>query len=197
VHIDIQSTDQNGTVTTFSDEATATGGKQVITIGGDQHATVLLINGIGYVQGNQAALISFFGIPSSQARVLAGRWLSFRPGDTIGTSSYDDVVAGITLSSVASELQLPGPDTETGPLTVAGQSVLAIQSPVPSGQQLPPSARETLYVAAQGSRPVLEKLSGAGGVQDQLSFSKWGETVSLSPPADALPVSSLGSPVIA
>jgi hypothetical protein len=197
VHIDIRSTDQTGTVTTFSDEATATGGKQVITIGGSQHAIVLLIDGVGYVQADQGALIGFFGVPRSEAAAVAGRWLSFRPGDSLGSSSYDDVVAGITLSSVASELQLSGPDSVTGPLTVAGQSVLAIQSPVPASQQLPSTARETLYVAAHGSRPVLEKLSGAGGVQNQLTFSHWGETVRLTAPADALPVSSLGAPVLA
>ncbi len=197
VHVDIRSVDASGTVTTFSDEATATGGKQVITIGGSQHATVLYVGDIGYIQGDEAALAGFFGVPTSQAADLAGRWLSFQRGDTLGTSSYADVIAGITLSSVATEIQLPGPYTKTGPVTVAGQPALAIGSPAGEAQPLPSSARMTLYVAAKGSRPVLEKLSNGGSSQYQISFSHWGETVHLTAPPDALPVSSLGTPVIA
>jgi hypothetical protein len=197
VHVDIRSVDASGTVTTYSDEATATGGKQVIAIGSDQHATILYIDGVGYVQGNEPALAGFLGVPRSQAAVLAGRWISFKPGDTLGSTSYNDLVAGITLSSVATEIQLPGPDTETGPVTVEGQSVRAIGSPAGESQQLPSSARMTLYVTTSGARPVLERLSGGGGTQYQISFSRWGETVHLTPPQDALPVSSLGSPVLA
>jgi hypothetical protein len=198
VHIDVTSVDASNDTTSFSDDATATGGQQFITINGTGHATILYLNNVGYLKANESALTGYFGVPATQAAPLEDRWLSFSPGDTLGTTSYSGLVDGITLSSVASEIQLSGPDTVSGPEKVNGQSVLAVTSPTPASEQLPSSARMILYVAASGSRPVLEKLSGVGGgVEDQYSFSDWGESLNLTAPSDALPVSSLGSPVLA
>lgn len=197
VHVDITSADTANGTTSYSDDATPTGGQQIITIDGTQHATILFIHNVGYLKANAAALTGFIGAPAAQTPALAGKWLSFQPGDTLGTTTYASLVAGITLSSVASEIKLSGPDTVTGPQTVNGQSVLAISSPVPTSQQLPSSARMILYVSAGGSRPVTEKLSGVAGAENQYSFSHWGESLHLTVPSDALPVSSLGAPVLA
>jgi hypothetical protein len=197
VHVDISTLDTSNDVTSYSDDATATGGQQVITIDGTQHATILFIDNTGYLKADAAALAGFIGAPAAQVAELAGKWLSFSPGDTLGTTTYASLVAGITLSSVASEIKLSGPDTVTGPETVNGQSVLAISSPIPASQKLPSSARMILYVTASGSRPVKEKLSGVSGTENQYSFSDWGESLHLTAPADALPVSSLGPPVLA
>ncbi|HEX3955290.1 MAG TPA: hypothetical protein VHZ03_01515 [Trebonia sp.] len=197
VHVDITSADTANGTTTYSDDATPTGGQQNITIDGTQHATILFIHNVGYLKANAAALAGFIGAPAAQIPALADKWLSFKPGDTLGTTTYASLVAGITLSSVASEIKLSGPDTVTGPQTVNGQSVLAISSPVPASQQLPSSARMILYVSASGSRPVTEKLSGVAGAENQYSFSHWGESLHLTVPPDALPVSSLGAPVLA
>jgi hypothetical protein len=197
VHIDITTADSPSDVTSYDDDATATGGQQVITIDGTQHATILFIGNIGYLKANVPALTGFIGVSASQAPSLAGKWLSFSPGDTLGTTTYSSLVAGITLSSVASEIELSGPDTISGTQTVDGQSVRAITSPLPASQQLPATARMTLYVTASGSLPVLEKLSGADGQENQTSFSHWGESRHLTAPSGALPVSSLGAPVLA
>ena len=197
MHIDITTADSSSDVTSYDDDATATGGQQVITIDGTQHATILFIDNTGYLKANAAALTGFIGVSSSEAPSLAGKWLSFSPGDTLGTTTYSSLVDGITLSSVASEIELSGPDTITGTQTVDGQSVRAITSPLPASQQLPATARMTLYVTASGSRPVLEKLTGAGGEENQTAFSHWGESLHLAAPSGALPVSSLGAPVLA
>ena len=197
VHVDITNSDPTSGITSFSDDATATGGQQIITINGTEHATILFIGNIGYLKANALALASFIGVSAAQAQELAGKWLSLSPGDTLGTTTYSSLVDGITLSAVASEIQMPGPDTVTGPEKVSGQPVLAITSPAPASQKLPSTARMTLYVTASGSRPVLEKLSDAGGDENQISFSHWGESLHLTAPAGALPVSSLGSPVLA
>jgi hypothetical protein len=197
VHIDISTQDTSNDITSYSDDATATGGQQVITIDGTQHATILFIDNTGYLKADAAALAGFIGAPADQVPELAGKWLSFSPGDTLGTTTYASLVTGITLSSVASEIKLSGPDTVTGPETVNGQSVLAISSPIPASQKLPSSARMILYVTAGGSRPVTEKLSGVTGTENQYSFSHWGKSLHLTAPADALPVSSLGPPVLA
>ena len=108
VHVDITSRSPDDSVT-YSDDATGNGGRQVITFNGTGHATILLIDGVDYVQADAQALHGFFQAPLAQAEQAAGRWISVRPGEKLGTSTYDDVTAGITLSSVATELAVGSP----------------------------------------------------------------------------------------
>jgi hypothetical protein len=154
VHVAITSSSPSGTVT-FSDDASADGGRQSVTIGGTEHATILLIGGIGYVKGNQSALASFIGLPSAQAQQDAGRWIEVRDGDHLGATSYSDLVDGITLSSVAGELGMKAPYTATGTSSVAGQRVIAVRAHAPAGEGLPAAARVVFYVTDDNqARPV-------------------------------------------
>ena len=121
VHLDITAKSPNGTEA-FSDDATASGGRQVITFDGTGHATILLIDGVDYVQADAATLQGFFQASPQQAVQAAGQWISVRQGEKLGASTYDDITAGITLSSVAQELQLGGHLTKAAPATVAGPS---------------------------------------------------------------------------
>lgn len=65
---------------------------------------------------------------------------------------------------------------------MAGQRALAVQGRVPASQQPPASARVTLDVAADGSRPLRETVVASGGYKSATTFSDWGESVPLSPP---------------
>src|SRR5258708_1036746 len=76
VHVDITSSDTTGT-TSYSDDATATGGQQIITIDGVQHATILFIDNIGYLKANASALAGFIGVPAAQTSALAAEWACF------------------------------------------------------------------------------------------------------------------------
>lgn len=191
VHIAISTTLANGSVT-YSDDATADGGRQYITLSTGGHVTVLYVGGVGYVQGNAQGLVGFMDVPSAQAQSLAGQWIAVHPGQELGGSSYADIVAGITLSSVASEIALAAPLALTAPATVAGQRALAVQGRVPASQQPPASARVTLDVAADGSRPLRETVVASGGYKSTTTFSDWGESVPLSPPPH--PVAPAASP---
>src|ERR1700742_921436 len=53
VHVNITS-DTDGTTIRFSQDSTATGGRQDMTFDGVGHATVLLISGVGYLQADEA-----------------------------------------------------------------------------------------------------------------------------------------------
>jgi hypothetical protein len=130
----------------------------------------------------------------AQVQEAADRWISLRPGEKLGTSTYDDVTAGITLSSVASELQLGAALSKTPPTTVAGQPVIGVQAPAPASDGLA-KAKLVLYVTDNPAlRPVRYELVGGGSTKNEISFSQWSEKLSLTVPADAIPASSLEAP---
>ena len=191
VHVDMTyNSPQSSAV--YSDDATASGGRQVITIDRTGHATILFIAGVGYVQANASGLAALFNVPKQLADQFAGQWIALRPGEKLGLSTYDDVTAGITLSSVATELGQNATPTLTAPAIVAGQRVVGVQVPLPADQQLPGTARDVLYITDNSLlRPVLSEVTNAGRYKYQMSFSHWGETLHLTAPANAVAASSV------
>jgi hypothetical protein len=131
------------------------------------------------------------GCDQAQAEAAAGRWIYLRPGDKFCGTDYGTVTDGITLSSVASELAMKnGTATTTAPATVAGQRVVGVQGK-PSGGQLPASAKEVLYLTDDARlRPVLSEQTAAG-IKAEISFSGWGEQLTLTAPKGAVPASSV------
>jgi hypothetical protein len=197
VHVGISTTVAGGSLT-FSDDATASGGRQDITLTTGGNVEIIYVGGTGYVKGDAQGLAGFMGVAAAQAQTLAGRWISVRPGQELGQNSYSDIVDGITLSSVASEIALAGPLSLTSPATIAGQQAVGVRGGVPASQQLPSAARATLDVTAAGSRPLRWTATAAGGYQSTISFSGWGESVPLTAPAGAIPApSSQQTPILA
>lgn len=92
----------------MSEDSAAGSGRQAFTFNGNEHANVLVVNRIAYIEGDQATMASFFGFQPALAARLAGRWISFRPGDSGGGTNYATVTAGVTLAGVAEELNLTG-----------------------------------------------------------------------------------------
>jgi hypothetical protein len=191
VHITITTLVSNGSIT-YSDDATADSGRQYITLSTGGKVTVLYVGGVGYVEGNAQGLAGFMAVPLSQAQSLAGQWIAVHPGQELVQSSYADIVAGITLSSVASEIALNAPLTLTAPASVAGERAIGVQGRAPASEQLPASARVTLDVAAAGYRPLREMVDASGGLTSTTTFSDWGESVQLSPPQH--PIAPVASP---
>jgi hypothetical protein len=191
VHVTIRAADSDGSIT-YSDDAARDGGRQYITTSTGGDVTIVYVGGVGYVEGNEQGLVGFMKLPLSQAQSLADQWIAVHPGQGLGASSYADIVDGITLSSVASEMALAAPLTLTAPATVAGQRTVGVQGRAPASQQLPASARVTLEVAAAGSRPLRETVVASDGYTSTMTFSDWGESLSLSPPRH--PVAPVASP---
>ena len=192
VHVDISSSAPDGSIV-YSDDATASGGRQIATVDKTGHVTSLFIAGVGYVQADATGLAGLFDVPQPQADEFAGQWIALRPGDKLGLSTYDDVVGGITLSSVASELEPSGGTTTlAAPATIAGQRVVAVQAPLPASDQFPATARDVLYMSDNSLlRPVRSEVTDAGSYKYQMSFSRWGETLHLTAPANTIPASSV------
>lgn len=191
MHVNITNSSPQGSVA-YSDDATASGGRQVITIGETGHVTILFIAGVGYVKGDARGLAALFTLPESQADQFADQWIALQRGDKLGASTYDDVTAGITLSSVATELAPGTTVTLTTPTTIGAQQVVGVQAPLPAGDQAPATARSVIYVTDNSLlRPVLSEVTNDGSYKYQMSFGHWGETVHLTVPANPVPASSI------
>jgi hypothetical protein len=190
VHIDITSA-ASGASVKFSDDSAASGGRQLVTFNKTGHATVLFIAGTAYLKADVPALEGFVGCDQAQAQAAADRWIYLRPGSTFCETDYAAVTDGITLSSVASELAMKnGTVTSTAPATIAGQRVLGVQGDT-SGGQLSARGKEVLYLTDDARlRPVHSEVTG-GGTKSEISFSGWGEQLTLTAPKGAVPASSV------
>ena len=178
-HIDARSEASGKTIVVSQDSGPNTG-RQSVTIGSD-HATVMLIRGIAYVNANAGALRDFVGLPASSAS-LAGKWISISPSDP----GYASVSTGVTLRSALQQVSIQAPFTNTGPSIVDGQHVIGIRGMVATGQG--DSEAGTLFVPSSGAiLPVAISASGTQGTE-QAAFSAWGTAVTLTPPANPIPV---------
>jgi hypothetical protein len=173
---------------TESVDITATGGRAVLTEGKTGHATALVIGGVVYIDANQAGLEDMFGVSADAAGLFRDQWIAVRNGEKLGSDGYDNLIAGMSLASLANQLLICGACALAAPATIAGQPVLGVQVPLAAGLQAPASARTVLYVTDDSRlRPVLFEVRGDGSITDWASFSGWRETVHLSAPAHPFP----------
>lgn len=183
-------TRQGPTSIAFSDDSEPGGGRQYITMSGGGQMTVILVSGIGYVDGNAAALSDFLGLTDAMSAQLAGHWISF----SAGSPGYQQVVDGVTTTSVLGEINPAGPLTKTARQMVDGQPVVGVRGPAPASSQMPKGSKITLYVAATGRPLPVSCLEGAGRNLTNISLSHWGEQVSVTPPPHAIPVPVQSAP---
>lgn len=173
----------------YAQDCAANVGRQVVTADHGGQATVLDINGVGYVRGNATALAGFLGAPAKLARRAAGEWISFRSGQ----DGYEHVVSGVTLTEVLAQITLIGVSRTGAVSTVAGHRVIGLRGEVPTGFGIPAGIQGTLYVSATGAPlPVSFQASAGGGAGgEKISFSRWGERVRVSAPERSVRVTSL------
>ncbi len=186
VHVEMISSSASGRAV-YSTDVSSTAGRQVITIAGGGEATVLDVAGIGYVSGNPAALVGFFGFPPSASARLTGRWVSFRSGQPY----YQQVVDAVTLGSALGVVRLSGRLTSKGMESVGGQRVVGVRGIAPSVPGVPAGTRATLYVATTGRLLPVSYQEASGSTRLSAVFSRWGETVSVAAPRGAIPISSV------
>jgi hypothetical protein len=189
VHISVQAR-QGPFTATYSSDAGVNAGRQKVTAGDGGKATILEVNGVGYLQANEKALAGFLGIPQALARRYAGRWISFRAGDP----RYQQVVSGVTIGSVAEELALTSPVSPVGTTTVDGQVVEGFTGGSPVAWHAPAGITAKLYVAARGKPLPVRFEGGVAPSVERVTFSHWGEPLRVTAPPSALPSSVLSGP---
>jgi hypothetical protein len=184
VHEEVDSSGSGHRLLMSNDIGTSEG-RQMITLDG-AHATVVLIGGVAYIQGDSAALTNYFGFPSSDSNQLAGKWISLRSTD----SGFSTVSAAVTLKSDFGQVRLNGPLTKRPVTELDGQHVIPVQGSVtaPGGGA---TVAGTLYVTAQGQVLPVELRASAQAGSETIVWNRWGRAVQLAVPPGAVPVSSI------
>jgi hypothetical protein len=186
VHVEMISSSASGRAV-YSTDVSSTAGRQVITIAGGGAATVLDVDGVGYVSGNPAALVGFFGFPPAVSARLTGRWVSFRSGQPY----YQEIVDAVTLDSALGVVRLSGRLTSKGLGNAGDQRVVAVRGTAPSVPGVPAGTKATLYVSTTGRLLPVSYQEVSGRTRLSAVFSRWGETVRVAAPRNAIPISSV------
>jgi hypothetical protein len=196
------------TTKTSADSVTITGdvskteGTQTVVAnvnGQTGHVTVVLVGGSAYFEGDEPGLAAFMGLPQTIAVKYANQWISLSPSDT----GFSAVASGLTTSSALLQIPISKPLSLRGMSEKSGRRVLAIggfASGTPEGSTKKVTIPARLYVEVKGrSLPVLYTANRTVDNQKEsasVSFSGWGDPISVTTPAGAVPIASLGaSPV--
>jgi hypothetical protein len=102
VHVDVSSTTSAGSIG-YSDDATASGGRQIVTVNKTEHLTILFIAGVAYVQADANGL-GFFGVPQSQAEQFARKRISSRASGSPSGPVRDNECRRVHLPDVVQPL---------------------------------------------------------------------------------------------
>lgn len=192
---------------TQSGDDSQNGGVQYNTDGPEQ-SEVIVANSKAYMRGNLDMLENSFGYSASEAAPYVGRWIAFSPTDAPFTSVAADVTTGSTWGnpSVSPTDELPHtPESVSNLSTSNGQSVQSVQYALHGtngAAHVSYSGSEAiLFSAAHPHLPVnlTEQLSLTANHQSsnevvKVTYSRWGEPVTVASPPDSIPFSTLPAP---
>jgi hypothetical protein len=180
--------EQGGTIGgSGSDDVSLSSGRQIITNTEGVHAKVLVAGPVAYISGNQKALVSYFGFPRTAAQRIGDSWVRIPSSN----SYYATVADNATLPSALRQVKPSGHLTDVGVSKMHGQSVIGIRGSLPSGFK--GRGTETIYFTDSTHPLPLAGMFVGAAQKFTFTFSRWGEHVAASPPADAIAISQLGS----
>lgn len=190
--VHLATTNSNGATGGGTYDIRASEGRQTVYDGGQGSADLLVLPGSAYVKGDEPFLENSFGLSASSASQYAGKWISFAPSDP----GYQQIVAGDTLASALTESTPTGSLTLTPTRTIDAQSVVGLSGGLPRDDlQGGAKGSQVLYVSTAAPYLPVEvvtkgSLDGQSGTTT-VTFSRWGETISIAAPAGATPASSI------
>ncbi|MDE3082506.1 MAG: hypothetical protein KGJ39_03705 [Acidobacteriota bacterium] len=162
----------------------ATGGEQrmITANGGSARLIALDSNRRMFINANEPALTSMFGISSTRAASAANHWLVLTPSDP----NYASVDNATTLASDFAQISFIGGPVLRGVTTLAGHRVYELFGAVPASNGVPEGSG-TLYVTASAKPMPFAYHVVAGSFALTVSWTGWGQGVVLRPPAGAIP----------
>ena len=176
-------TGKQATVTIVTDAGTAVGIQHITFEQGGRsgHEIVEEVKGIGYLRGDAFTLQSFNGFSKSAAKKYAMKWMSVTKSD----SGFVTLTAGVLMSTIPAEIEMPSPKLLAGTYRVAGARVKALRSKVVEGSS---TFTGTLFVGATGEPlPVEQKFTSTGG-GSVASFNSWNQPVHVKAPRSSVPL---------
>jgi hypothetical protein len=161
--------------------ATASGSSSVDDEGA--LAKVLLVGGVAYIEGNEDAVLHYFGLPAKHPAALAGKWLSIESSN----SGFTQVSASVTLAGDFAQYTLGGKVTKSKDVVVDGRKATPIYGTV-SGKS---TIHATLYVTTTGTILPIEITVKDGPVTSVIKWDAWGDAVVLTKPASSIPITTV------
>jgi hypothetical protein len=169
---------------------------------------VIVVDSMAYMKADAVALQNLLGLTPPVAASLSDRWISFTPSDAPYEATAADVTTATTWNEPSTSMtdQLPQTPVSVSDLfTQNGTSVQSVTyslrgSDGTAGTSY--SGRETATFAATDPHlpsTVAERLTGVADHQTttataNVTFSQWGESVSVKAPMGSIPYSSLPQP---
>jgi hypothetical protein len=161
----------------FVDDDAVTGGIQRISIYGG-HIEIRVIGPTTYFTGDRRGLKRYFRFSDAEIGALNGKWLSL----VAGQAGYQQITAGVTLSSTLHEDAIAGHLKREAEKAIDGHAVYGI-SGRSAGEGAPKGAHATLWVDVATGLPV--EFDAANGKQTLTqTFSDWGKPIKLKAPTD-------------
>ncbi|MHB1712144.1 MAG: hypothetical protein ACYCV7_12185 [Acidimicrobiales bacterium] len=195
-----------------SHAVTATQSGDVGRAEGVQHMTssvgdyeVIVVNAMAYMKPNLKMLESTFGYSPTVAAPYVNRWIAFTPSDP----PYQAVAADVTMRStwnnrsVSPADGLPQtPESVSGLLTLNGEPMQSVRYSLHGTNRASTasySGTETIFFSATDPHLpsyLTEQLSGTASQKSStdtadVTFSRWGEPVSVAAPTGSIPYSTL------
>jgi len=177
-------------------------GRQIITEG-TQKFEVLVVGTACFFKGNAVALTDNLGLSSSQAATEAGQWISLATTD----APYATVYAAVTAPSALADNITVVPQTLAATTALDGRRVQTVTGAIAkvkiAGATVAPKGTASLAVRAtaphlpvryrERSTQVSSGSSHRLGVSiSTVTFSRWGESVSITAPTAAVAYATLG-----
>ncbi|MGD0394528.1 MAG: hypothetical protein ABSC41_18020 [Acidimicrobiales bacterium] len=168
---------------------------------------VIVLNSKAYMKANLTMLENTFGYSPSEAAPYVDRWIAFTPSDSPYSSVAADVTTATTWNDPAESPTdgLPHtPESVTGLSNVNGESVQSVGYSLDGTSKAADasySGTETIsFFATNPHLPthLTEQLSGTANQQAttanvEVTFSRWGEPVTVTAPTASIPYSTLPS----
>jgi hypothetical protein len=170
-------------------------GEQRITVhqgGQSGHITVLLANRTAYFTGDAFGLEGFTGLTKTLATGLAGKWISVPSSN----ASFSSIASSLAVKTAAVQLvQLSGTLTRGKTSIELGHPAVSVKAAEKSSTG---RLALTLYVSTKGAALPIRvegttQATGSAARSVVATFTDWGESVHLSAPHGAEPISSVKS----
>jgi hypothetical protein len=185
VHVHGQGKQGSESVSQTAD-ALVSSGRQVNAEGADQ-ADLVLVGGTVYLKANRPALVAY-GFPSSLGPSLANKWISVPRSNR----AYAAFSSGMNISQTLDEIHLSGSLSLLSTKTIDGQRVVGVRGLANPTTGFPAHSSWDLYFAATGRGLPVEGVLSSGSAHDVVTFSNWGEKLTIKAPSGAIPIASIG-----
>jgi hypothetical protein len=181
----------SGTETIVGDAGRALG-RQVVTFKSTYglEAFELLIdsNGTVYFQGNAPAVEDQLGVAASTTSNVDNRWVSLSPAD----GPYSELAAGMTVADQG--VFVPMTPIATATVRVDGRTAIQISGTAAGADD--PVSTALLDIDPNSHAPLAYSSTSAsttGSASSTVTFTAWGQAVSLNLPEAAIAWSTLGA----